>query len=224
LRTGGSGGAIRGTLYYNSSNQFGFLDTGGTWALRYYNDDRYDVCFNGGIRSYSITDNGGSFNYAYYNSAEYVLGSIAPRGTAGDDVATGYLTLRWTGTINVFLKSDTTSTFTYALTHGSDLRLKENIVPMSRATEQIEALNPVWFDWKNRKDNTRNMGFIAQEVEQIFPELIVEMDNGYKSLAYQNLTALLVKGQQETNDEVAQLKTRVSQLEEIIQNNNLQIP
>ena len=39
-------GAHRGTVYANNSNQIGFLDTGGDWAIRHTNDSQTEFCPN----------------------------------------------------------------------------------------------------------------------------------------------------------------------------------
>ena len=55
----------------------------------------------------------------------------------------------------------------------SDIREKENVKTISGSLDKINSLNPVEFDWKKSSEHI-NGGFIAQEVEKIFPEYIVE--------------------------------------------------
>ena len=55
----------------------------------------------------------------------------------------------------------------------SDIREKENVKTISGSLDKINSLNPVEFDWKKSSEHI-NAGFIAQEVEEIFPEYIVE--------------------------------------------------
>ena len=99
----------------------------------------------------------------------------------------------------------------------SDRRWKTNIEPINGALGTLEQLQPVNFDW--RRDEFPNkhfpegkqIGFIAQEVEKVLPN-IVETDNeGYKSVSYQSVIPLLVEAVKElqtTNkDLAAQLKT-----------------
>ena len=64
---------------------------------------------------------------------------------------------------------------TGALTLISDERVKENIVNISYGLNQINALRPVSFEWKNG-DGSNNLGFIAQEVETIIPEAVTTLD------------------------------------------------
>jgi len=55
----------------------------------------------------------------------------------------------------------------------SDIREKENITPVSGSLAKINTLNPVEFDWITSGEHC-NAGFVAQEVETVFPEFIVE--------------------------------------------------
>lgn len=57
----------------------------------------------------------------------------------------------------------------------SDIRLKENIIPVTEGLNEIKQLNPVTFDWKH--NGHHSYGFIAQEVQPIIPGLVSEMTN-----------------------------------------------
>ena len=52
----------------------------------------------------------------------------------------------------------------------------------------------------------RKVGFIAQELEKILPEVVSEGDDGIKSVAYGNITALIVEAIKELNAEIKELK------------------
>ena len=104
----------------------------------------------------------------------------------------------------------------------SDRRLKENIKDLDAGLNAILALKPRKFDWKEGFGNTgKNVrGFIAQEVEEIFPDLIDEWEKGenhpegeepYKSVR-QDLIPVLVKAIQEQQVMIAELQTEVAAL------------
>jgi hypothetical protein len=62
---------------------------------------------------------------------------------------------------------------------SSDERLKKNIAPISGALDKIMELNPVHFDWKNPSDHAgveHTGGFIAQEVQKVFPQFVITTD------------------------------------------------
>ncbi len=90
---------------------------------------------------------------------------------------------------------DPTST---ALICSSDSRLKKNVVAIDNTLQNLMALNPVTFNWSKEDNNTpAHIGFIAQEVEPLFPNLVSTDDRGMKAVAYGNFVPLIVKGIQE---------------------------
>jgi hypothetical protein len=56
------------------------------------------------------------------------------------------------------------------------------------------------------------MGVIAQEVEQIIPEVVYTDENGMKSVAYGNMVGLLIEAAKEQQHEIEQLKAQVKHL------------
>ena len=91
-------------------------------------------------------------------------------------------------------------TFIY---QSSDLRLKKDIHPLTDSLEKIMRLKPVNFKFK--ANNEQSEGFIAQDIEKIYPELVSENPNGMKAVNYEGLIAPLIKAVQELkleNDEL----------------------
>jgi len=76
----------------------------------------------------------------------------------------------------------------------SDVTLKENINPLTNSLDKIKQLKPVSYQWKDREaggDGVR-LGFIAQEVEGVVPEIVFTANNGKKGINYHEISALLV--------------------------------
>jgi hypothetical protein len=82
----------------------------------------------------------------------------------------------------------------------SDVRLKENITDLPSSTELIQQLRPVEFDMK--KDGEHKAGFIAQELEQVFPNMVVESESGIKKIKRDQLVPYLVKCIQELTERI----------------------
>lgn len=78
-------------------------------------------------------------------------------------------------------------------THSSDRRLKHDILPIENALEKILKLRGVGYKFKSDPENKTQVGFIAQEVEPIFPEVVVTDDQGFKSMIYGNLVAPVIE-------------------------------
>ena len=75
----------------------------------------------------------------------------------------------------------------------SDSRYKKDIQTLPSALKNILSLRGVSYYWKDRDDDTQQIGVIAQEVEKIYPQLVHTNEDGYKSVAYANLVSPLIE-------------------------------
>jgi hypothetical protein len=99
--------------------------------------------------------------------------------------------------------------------HASDKRLKINIEPIHSSLEKVMNLQAVYFNWKN-DPKKRHVGLIAQDVEPILPEVVSINDNGYYSIAYGNLSPLLIEAIKEQQNIIDNQKNKISDLEQRI--------
>lgn len=72
----------------------------------------------------------------------------------------------------------------------SDISLKENVAPLNDSINKLNNLYPVSFNWKSTKE--QSFGLIAQEVEQILPQIVHQKDDGTKTVSYIQIIALLI--------------------------------
>ena len=80
----------------------------------------------------------------------------------------------------------------------SDLRWKENVEPVGNALELVAQLRGVSYDWVDPSRGAgRQIGVIAQEVEQVLPEVVHTDSQGYKSVEYAKLAAPLIEAVKE---------------------------
>jgi len=94
----------------------------------------------------------------------------------------------------------------------SDARLKENITDLPSQLDNVLALRPVEFDYKDGSGH--QIGFIAQEVEDIYPDLVSPNADGYLMLTDMNKNdARLIKAIQELHAKVEALTDRIAALE-----------
>lgn len=94
----------------------------------------------------------------------------------------------------------------------SDARLKENIVDLPSQLTNILCLRPVEFDYKDGSGH--QLGFIAQEVREVYPDLVGEDSEGFLTLSDLNKNdARVIKALQELHAKVAALEARIEQLE-----------
>jgi hypothetical protein len=96
----------------------------------------------------------------------------------------------------------------------SDISLKTNIKPLEGALEKIMKLKGVSFTWKEDTDTNKmtgikdDIGFIAQEVQEVLPDLVRKNDNGLLSLRDKGITALLVEAIKELNAKIDRLENK----------------
>ncbi len=90
---------------------------------------------------------------------------------------------------------------------SSDQRLKQNINTMSDMLQKLLSLNPVFFNWNSEASGTpEHPGFIAQQVETVFPELVSTDGSGLKSIGYSNFIPYLVSAIQSQQKEILALQ------------------
>lgn len=95
--------------------------------------------------------------------------------------------------------------------YSSDKRYKENIKPIENALDKVKAINGVTFNWNeksHKETGKKDVGVIAQEVEEVFPEIVETRRNGYKAVDYQKLTAVLIESVKELTAKVEALEAK----------------
>lgn len=103
---------------------------------------------------------------------------------------------------------------------SSDLRFKTNIKNIESPLTKVIQLRGVIFNWKTNEfidrnfSNKRSLGFIAQEVEKVIPELVEteKTKEGFKSIQYDKVVALLVEAIKEQQKQIDTLNNKVNKL------------
>jgi hypothetical protein len=81
--------------------------------------------------------------------------------------------------------------------------------------EAVERLRPVSYTRVDETSGKKHLGFIAQEMEEVYPEVVHTDSAGMKSIGYANLTAVLVDSVKGLHSEVRALQSTVSGLRRI---------
>jgi hypothetical protein len=103
-----------------------------------------------------------------------------------------------------------------SLVNTSDARYKQNIATVENALETILNLRGVSFDWNREAWQEkqfpagRQIGFLAQEVEQILPEIVHTDGKGYKGVNYANLVPVLVEAMKQQQKQIEKRETQLS--------------
>jgi hypothetical protein len=93
------------------------------------------------------------------------------------------------------------------LNSQSDVNLKDNIQNINNSLDSINSLRGVTFNWK--ESGRPSIGVIAQEVEEVFPQLVME-NNENKTVNYNGLIGVLIEAVKELSKEVEELKSQLN--------------
>lgn len=123
-------------------------------------------------------------------------------------------------TAGIYCNPSTDTLFASDYQIPSDIRLKTIVSNITDATATIGKLSTIKYKWNelSGKETTAvHIGVIAQEVEELLPELVTtNPDTGYKTVSYNGLIPLLIESNKEMSGQIEALTSRVHQLEEII--------
>jgi hypothetical protein len=180
---------LTGALYWNNSGSQLYVWTGSNWDLAAFNASNIVKTFNGRNGTVSLTK-------ADVEAAAYVFSSVSQSNTAVLRDANQ----NFSG--NVISAVDFNST--------SDGSLKTDIVSLNnnenldKLNNSLSKLNPVEFTWKN--SGKKSYGLIAQEVELVFPELVVQREEGIKGVNYIPIISMLLAKVQELSSRLDKLE------------------
>jgi len=180
----------------------GLLDTIGNWVVD-FNSLGSDV---GDIIQLTTPDKSSLVN------AINSIGSTLQNDTSTDSDFFLVFTDQTTGVEQTFTVANTKlyfnpSTGTLNSTNFnsvSDRNQKENIHDLVSAIDIVNQIRPVSFNWK--EDGKLSYGVIAQEIEEVLPELVNTNSLGVKSVAYSQIIPFLVQVIQEQHKEIQNIK------------------
>jgi hypothetical protein len=95
---------------------------------------------------------------------------------------------------------------------SSDKRLKNNLKPISNSLEKLQKLTGYEFDWNEKQDTYEghDVGVVAQEVEEVLPEVVATRDSGYKAVKYEKMIPLLIEAIKEQQQQINELKEKLN--------------
>jgi hypothetical protein len=136
---------------------------------------------NSGSIAFNVKDSGGTYNDIL---------------TMTSSVATVDGELRVTGDITAF--------------YTSDQRLKDNITPINDPLAKVISISGNTYTWNEQSGKEGNdVGVIAQEIQAVLPEAVIERDNGYLAVDYHKLVPLLIESIKELTAKVEKLEQKL---------------
>ena len=165
--------------------------------------------------TFHIVDANFHFNYAN-SDADFRVDGVGTDNVLYVDASADNVGI---GTNNPLVKlqvgtnGDGTTAEANAWNTFSDKRLKRDLVQIDNALAKVEKLNGYYYFWKEGKDQSRQAGVIAQEIEEVLPEIVTTMSDGIKTVDYSKLTPLLIQAIKEQQKIIGELNKRIETLE-----------
>jgi hypothetical protein len=201
-----SASQYRGWVNYQHATDILNFGAGGTEKLRISDSNNAGMVV--------ISNTGGTYSsfssYSPYAVLQ-VVGSQAGIGVR-DSTSGVYRSIYTNSSGNLYFYNGTNEGYLSsagAWTNASDERLKQNIRPIGYGLTTALSLVPRHYEMNS--DNKTHIGFIAQEVEEIIPEVVSTGDGatGYKGLDYGSLVAVAFKAIQEQQTIISELQARL---------------
>jgi hypothetical protein len=159
-----------------------------------------------------IANTTGAYHTGLVNAASYTTTGFVANTTA---IAPTSNTILLGNTIGRFVLSANTGDFSGTVTGvsfagSSDERLKTNIHTINDPLSTIEKLRGVSFD--RISNNSKDYGVIAQEIEQVLPDIVHTDAEGYKSVSYDSIIGFLIEGMKHQQERINQLENKLEEI------------
>ena len=208
------------TLSHADTSSVGNVDNSGNTFIQDLTFDTYghvlSVASAGWNNAVSITGNAATATNASYvyveddnttNANRYI--TFVDDSTAGNKRLNEDTGLYYNPSTNgLFVAGEVTA-------YASDAQLKTNVVAIESPLAKLEAIRGVTYNWNEKGQEfglgtAEQVGVIAQEVEAVLPQLVTQSAiEGYKTVKYDKLTALLIEAVKELSAEVKTLKAEL---------------
>lgn len=144
----------------------------------------------------------GTAHYIGYSYNVHIIGKDPTPGTGYNYLSNIFLVYCENG---MFVSGDVVAY------RRSDQRLKDNIVELKNCLSRIKKLNIISFEWNDKQEtySGKDIGFVAQEVEQQFPDLVKTRKSGYKAVEYQKMVPVVIGAIKEQQDKLNNIKEKI---------------
>ena len=168
------------------------------------NAAKLDVTGNGITGQALLSDGDGTFSWG-------AAGESYTAGTGMTLSGTEFSIGQSVGTADTVQFGEVRSTGDVIAYYSSDKRLKDNIKPIENALAKIESIGGYTYEWNDNQSTYEgsDIGVIAQEIEAIAPELVIDRETGYKAVKYEKIVAILIEGIKELSAKVNELENKL---------------
>ena len=93
---------------------------------------------------------------------------------------------------------------------SSDAGLKDNVTVIENAIDKINQIGGYEFDWNSNSEHSgHDVGVIAQEIQKVLPEIVVQRTDGFLAVRYEKIVALLIQAVKEQQLQIEELKSKL---------------
>lgn len=203
----GSGHTTTGRITINDNTEYPVLVTN----QKSLNQNNFVMQYNGETRS--VFDARGNLGIGVSNveTSLYVNGNTKLIYVSTEENPALYVEGTSVFTSNVYARQNVEIDQDIII-HGntiqdSDIRIKNDLRPIENALDKIQRLTG--YTYNKYKQQQRETGLVAQEVQQVLPEAVYEQEDGILGLAYGNLMGLIVEGIKELHQQLQEIKSKL---------------
>jgi len=163
--------------------------------------------YGGGIK-FNDTKHSGIWCLGSGTEMHFGVGGSSYAGLSGDQ---GLFMMHDNGDFNA-----DADVIAFSSSVGSDRKLKENIQDTPYGLSDVMKMRAVEFDWKEKRQGVHDIGVIAQEIEEIIPEVVRDVksiggsEGTHKVVDYGKLASVLIKAIQEQQQQINELKEKLN--------------
>ena len=201
-------------LYHDGSNSY--LKDNGSGNI-FYRGGTQTFQNAAGSKTMVVLNAANSVDLNYNNNTKFqttitgvsVTGNVIPSGNVSGSISS-HLTMA-----QVSSSGDVVADGDVVAYNSSDRNLKDNIQVIKGSLDKLGGIRGVEFDWNDKspawaRERGHDVGVVAQEVQKILPEIVVERKNGYLGVDYKRIVPLLIESIKELKEEVEELKKKVN--------------
>jgi hypothetical protein len=133
----------------------------------------------------------------------------ATRYPVFDDVTSGEISGLFVSSTKLQFNPSTGTLSATVFTSLSDRTQKTNIRPIENAVETVKQLEGVKYDWIDNHSQS-SIGVIAQDIEKVLPEVVIENPGGLKSVSYGNIVGVLIEAIKEQQVRIEELERKLN--------------
>ena len=172
-----------------------------------YNQATGTHFYSHSTQGWTVTGAGGTIELQFRSNHQSTL-----RGYVYADTSNNIGFLNNVGSWSLRCDSSGNVTATGDVTAYSDARLKTDVNTIEGALEKVLQMRGVTYVRTDNNDTKEKVGVIAQEIQQVLPQVVQENTDGYLTVSYGNIVGVLIEAIKEQQAQIDELKAKLDGL------------